>query len=89
MKTGEVGVGRRDEGDEAADEGGGGEGEGDSLLRRVLVAAVSEATEPRLGNWSTSAVAHQPLEALPVVAVHGGVRVEGKPQAHGDAPATW
>jgi hypothetical protein len=78
--------GGRKEGDEATHKGARGEGEGGALLRRVLVAGVVEATESGLGYRAPRSVPAQPLEALPVVAVHRGVRVQGEALQHRDAP---
>ena len=64
---------RRDEGDEPADERLGGEGEGDSLLRRVLVAAVLELLQAQLGEGTARPVTGEALEPLSVVAVDRGV----------------
>lgn len=88
MEAGEVRVRRRYEGHEAAHQLGGGEGEGEALLGRVLVPAVLEATEPGLGNRPASPIADEALEALPVVAMHGGVGMEGEAHPHRDASAT-
>jgi hypothetical protein len=67
---------RREEGDEATHQRRGGEGEGGALLRGKLVAAVVEATESGLGHRPPRSVPAQPLEALPVVAMHRSVRVK-------------
>jgi len=77
---------RRHEGDEPADEGFGGKGEGEPLLRRVLVLAVVEAGEAALGHRATGAVAGEPLEPLPVVGVHRGVGVQREALLHRHAP---
>jgi len=74
------------EGDEATHEGLGDEGEGCALLWGVLVAAINEATKTRLRHRAPRAVPAQPLEALSVVAVHGGVRVKREAIEHRDAP---
>ena len=82
MKGGEVEFRRRQEGHEAAHQRGGGEGEGRALLRRVLVPAVVEAPESALRHRAARAIPAQPLEAIPVMAMHGGVRVEREAVAH-------
>ena len=73
---------RRDEGHEAAHQRGGSEGEGRALLRRVLVPAVVERLESALRHRPARAVPCQTLEACPVMAMHGSVRVEREAVTH-------
>ncbi len=85
VEAGEVSLGRRHQRHETADELLGGEGEGDSLLGRVLVPSVSERLEPRLGHGAACAVPCQSLEALPVIAMHSRVSVQREAMRDGDA----
>ncbi len=84
----EVKVGRGHQGDEALHQGLCSQRKGLALLRRVLVPAILEPAEPRLGDRPASSIANEALEALPVVALDGDVGVEGEAQAHRDASAT-
>ena len=76
MVRSEVKPRRRKEGDEAAHQRFGGEGEDRALLRRVLVPAVVETPESGLSHRAARTIPCQTFEPLPVVAMHGGVRVE-------------
>jgi hypothetical protein len=62
VETRQVQLRRWQQGHQAPHEGHGGEGEGDSLLRRVLVAAVLEAAQATLRDRSPGAIPAQPLE---------------------------
>jgi hypothetical protein len=66
----------RHEGDETAHQQGRGDGEGEALLRGVFVPSVVETTQARLGDGPAGARAGEALQALPVVAVHGGVGMQ-------------
>jgi hypothetical protein len=63
------------------------EGEGSAPLRRVLVPPVVEATQPAVRNGPGGATPAESLEALFVIAVHGGTGVEGEAHTGGDEAA--
>ena len=89
MEAREVHLRRRHQGHQAAHQGVGRQREGDSFLGRVLVPPVVQAMQAGLGHRSAGSVPAQALEALSVIAVHRGIRMQRKPGAHRDSPSTW
>ena len=86
VAAGEVDPCRRHQGHQALHEGVRCQHQHRALLRRVLVAPVGEPLESLLRHRPSRGVPAQPRQALPVVAVRRGVRVQREAQAQRHPP---